>query len=138
MLVSLISEYVYELETLYGLVGVTSKREHVIKLWDGFRREMQRELHRVKLEAAPHSKEKKPSEGGNNGNGNGNNGTTRTVLKMVDLHHQVIPQVITRLHRHPKGAQAISLPMEGVTEEVASLLHHPVLAVKYLTARKQN
>ncbi|PBK80780.1 hypothetical protein ARMGADRAFT_949251, partial [Armillaria gallica] len=29
-------EYVYEFETLYGLVGVTSRCECVIKLWDGF------------------------------------------------------------------------------------------------------
>ncbi len=31
-----ISEYIYKLETLYGLFGVTSKYKHVIKLWDGF------------------------------------------------------------------------------------------------------
>ena len=37
-----VSEYIYELETLYGLVRVTSKCEHVIKLWDRFHKEMQR------------------------------------------------------------------------------------------------
>ncbi|KAG7442144.1 uncharacterized protein BT62DRAFT_906595, partial [Guyanagaster necrorhizus] len=40
-----ISEYIYELETLYGLVGVTSKCEHIIKLWNVFYREMQHELY---------------------------------------------------------------------------------------------
>ncbi|PBK62875.1 hypothetical protein ARMSODRAFT_839449, partial [Armillaria solidipes] len=50
-----VSEYVYELKTLYGLVGITSKRERVIKLWDGFRKEMQRELHRAKLNKEVHS-----------------------------------------------------------------------------------
>ncbi len=75
---------------------VTSKREHVIKLWDRFHKEMQRELHRAKLNKEVHSwhhvveeaeliemadlestprstKEKRLSQGGGSGNDNGNN-----------------------------------------------------------------
>ncbi|KAK7025593.1 hypothetical protein VNI00_015886 [Paramarasmius palmivorus] len=48
-------EYVYELEMLYNLVGITSKREMVIKLWDGFNAHMRRELHREKLNKDVHS-----------------------------------------------------------------------------------
>ncbi|KAK7461817.1 hypothetical protein VKT23_008248 [Stygiomarasmius scandens] len=50
-----VSDYVYELETLYNLVGATSKREKVIKLWDGFNAPMRRELHRAKLNKEVHS-----------------------------------------------------------------------------------
>ncbi|KAL0060402.1 hypothetical protein AAF712_012817 [Marasmius tenuissimus] len=39
-----VSEYVYELETLYNLVGVTSKREKVIKLWDGLNEYLREKL----------------------------------------------------------------------------------------------
>ncbi|KIK57612.1 hypothetical protein GYMLUDRAFT_172727, partial [Collybiopsis luxurians FD-317 M1] len=40
-----ISEYVYELEQLYGMVRTTSKHERIIKLWDGFNCPMRRELY---------------------------------------------------------------------------------------------
>ncbi|KAF9257610.1 hypothetical protein L218DRAFT_807571, partial [Marasmius fiardii PR-910] len=42
-------EYTYELEMLFNLVGSSSKRKHVIKLWDGFNAHIRRELHREKL-----------------------------------------------------------------------------------------
>lgn len=64
--------------------------------------------------------------------------TTRIDFEMVDLDHQDISQIITRLHYHPKEAQAISLPTEGIIEEAASLLHYPVLAVRCPKARNQN
>ncbi|KIK56787.1 hypothetical protein GYMLUDRAFT_117793, partial [Collybiopsis luxurians FD-317 M1] len=44
-----VSEYVYELENLYNLVGAVGKHDKVIKLWDGFTPKMCYELHRAKL-----------------------------------------------------------------------------------------
>ncbi|KAF8994551.1 hypothetical protein BDZ89DRAFT_898810, partial [Hymenopellis radicata] len=52
---SSVTEYAYRLESLYGLVGVTSKRERVIKLWDGLRAELRRELAKTHFSKEVHS-----------------------------------------------------------------------------------
>ncbi|KAK1221914.1 hypothetical protein PQX77_015261 [Marasmius sp. AFHP31] len=94
-----VAEYVYELDNLYNLVGAFSKREKVIKLWDGFNSHIRRELHREKLnkevhrwkrivraaeeielaelESAPKGKQPKPGSGnrpGGSGPDHGNSG----------------------------------------------------------------
>ncbi|KAJ3754114.1 hypothetical protein EV360DRAFT_52226, partial [Lentinula raphanica] len=50
-----VSEYVHELESIMDHVGILSKREKILKLWDGFSPDIRYELKRARISKEVHS-----------------------------------------------------------------------------------